>query len=131
MTVARRSIGTGAAWEQRYGYCRAVAVGDSAWVAGTTASSEGAAPAPDAAGQARTAFGVGVRALAELGFSVGDVVRTRIFLTDITDADEVGQVHGEFFADSMPVATMVAVSALVDPALVVEVELEAHRAPPS
>lgn len=131
MTGARRSIGTGAAWESRYGYCRAVASGDSAWVAGTTASSEGAAPAPDAAGQARTAFGIALKALAELEFSAADVVRTRIFLTDISDADHVGQVHGEIFAGVMPVATMVAVSALVDPSLVVEIELEARRVPPS
>ena len=140
MTGTRRSIGTGAAWESRYGYCRAVASGDSAWVAGTTASSEGAAPAPDAAGQARTAFGIALKALAELEFSSADVVRTRIFLTDISDADDVGQVHGEIFAREAawalgeigePVATMVAVSALVDPSLVVEIELEARRVPPS
>ncbi len=131
MTVTRRSIGTGSAWESRYGYCRAVAVGDSAWVAGSTASSEGATPAPDAASQARTAFGIALKALTGLGFATTDVVRTRIFLTDIADADEVGQVHGELFASAMPVATMVAVSALVDPSLVVEVELEARRVPPS
>ena len=131
MTGVRRSIGTGAAWESRYGYSRAVAVGDFAWVAGTTASSEGAAPAPDAAGQARVAFRIALSALAELGFSTTDVVRTRMFLTDIADADPVGQVHGELFADPMPVATMVAVSALVDPSLVVEIELEARRILPS
>ncbi len=131
MTVARRSVGTGSAWESRYGYCRAVAVGDWAFVAGTTASSEGAAPAPDAAGQARTAFGIALNALTGLGFSTADVVRTRMFLTDIADADEVGRVHGELFGGSNPVATMVAVSALVDASLVVEVELEAHRVPTS
>lgn len=129
MTVVRRSVGTGASWEARYGYCRAVAVGDSAWVAGTTASSTGADAAPYAADQARVAFEIALGALDDLGFAVTDVVRTRMYLTDITDADQVGRVHAEVFGSTQPVATMVAVSALVDPALVVEVELEARRAP--
>lgn len=128
MTGIRRSVGSGAAWESRYGYRRAVAVGDSAWVAGTTASSRGVPPDPDAAEQTRAAFGIALDALAELGFRATDVVRTKMYLTDITDADAVGRVHGEIFADVMPVATMVAVGELVDPALVVEVELEARRA---
>jgi enamine deaminase RidA (YjgF/YER057c/UK114 family) len=127
--MTRVSVGSGAAWEARYGYRRAVAVGDSAWVAGTTASSRGAAPDADAAAQAGAAFGIALDALAELGFSPTDVVRTKMYLVDIADADAVGQVHGEVFADVMPVATMVAVSALVDPALLVEVELEARRTP--
>jgi enamine deaminase RidA (YjgF/YER057c/UK114 family) len=122
-------VGSGAAWESRYGYRRAVAVGDSAWVAGTTASSRGAPPDPDAASQARTAFGIALDALAELGFPRTEVVRTTMYLTDIADADAVGRVHGEIFADVMPVATMVEVRALVDSALVVEVELEARRTP--
>ena len=126
--MTRRSVGSGAAWETRYGYRRAVAVGDSAWVAGTTASSRGTPPDPDAAAQARAAFGIALEALAELGFPPAAVVRTKMYLTDIDDADAVGQVHGEIFADVMPVATMVAVRALVDPALLVEVELEARRA---
>jgi enamine deaminase RidA (YjgF/YER057c/UK114 family) len=77
------------------------------------------------------AFGIAIRALGDLGFGVADVVRTRMYLTDIADADAVGQAHGEVFAEVLdeagPAATMVAVSALVDPALLVEVELEAFR----
>ena len=127
--MTRQSVGSGAAWESQYGYHRAVAVGDAAWVAGTTASSAGAPPDPDAAVQARAAFDIALDALAELGFKATDVVRTKMYLTDIADADAVGQVHGEVFADVLPVATMVAVTALVDPALRVEVELEARRTP--
>lgn len=127
MTAARASVGTGAVWESRYGYRRAVAVGDAAWVAGTTAASAGGAPPADAGGQARVAFGIAEGALAELGFARSDIVRTRMYITDIADADEVGRVHGEFFDGVFPVATMVAVSALVDPVLVVEVEVEARR----
>lgn len=128
MTGNRSSIRTGSGWESRYGYCRAVAVGDAAWVAGTTAASDGADPARDASTQAEAAFGIALRALDELGFVPDDVVRTRVFLTDIADADAVGLVHAQFFAIVRPVATMVAVDALIDPSLVVEIELEARRA---
>lgn len=131
MTSARRSVESGSTWESRYGYRRAVAVGDSAWVAGTTAASAGAEPSGDAAEQARAAFAIALGALEELGFSVSDVVRTRMFVTDISDAELVGLVHGELFGSVGPVATMVGVDALVDPALVVEVELEARRVPRS
>ncbi len=129
--MTRKSVSSGAAWESRYGYHRAVAVGDQAWVSGTTAASAGAEPPATAAEQARVAFGIAIRALGDLGFGVADVVRTRMYLTDIADADAVGQAHGEVFAEVLdeagPAATMVAVSALVDPALLVEVELEAFR----
>ena len=71
------------------------------------------------------AFAIGIEALAELGFEVRDVVRTRMYVTDIADADAVGRVHGQVFAGVDPAATMVEVSALIDPLLLVEVELEA------
>lgn len=100
-------------------------------MSGTTAASAGAEPPQGAGAQAVAAFGIALDALADLGFGRADVVRTRMYLTDIADADAVGLVHGELFADVLegagPAATMVAVTALVDPALVVEVELEARR----
>ena len=125
----RRAVDTGAAWEERYGYRRAIALGDSAWVAGTTAASGGSSVPVDAQSQARAAFSIGVSALAELGFDVTDVVRTRMYLVDAVDADGVGRVHAEVFAAARPVATMVIVAALVEPTLRVEVELEARRLP--
>ena len=121
----RRSVSSGAEWESTYGYHRAVAVGGRSWVSGTTAASRGEVPVPDAAAQARAAFGIALDALAQLDFSVGDVVRTRMYVTDIADADQVGRVHGEVFDGVGPTATMVEVSALIDPRLKVEVELEA------
>jgi enamine deaminase RidA (YjgF/YER057c/UK114 family) len=125
MTGRRRSVCSGAEWESRYGYHRAVAVGGSAWVSGTTAASRGEPPQEGAAAQAEAAFATALEALAELGFGVGDVVRTRMYVTDIADADAVGRVHGQTFAGVDPAATMVEVSALIDPRLKVEVELEA------
>jgi enamine deaminase RidA (YjgF/YER057c/UK114 family) len=97
-------------------------------VSGTTAGSRGGALDPDAAAQAETAFTIALDALAELGFSATDVVRTRMYVTDVADADAVGRVHGRVFADINPASTLVVVSALVDVALKVEVELEAVTA---
>ena len=127
-TDRRRTVGSGAPWEARYGYRRAVRVGDQAWVSGTTAMSDGAEPAPDAAGQARQAFGVALSALGRLGVTAGDVVRTRMYITDVADADAVGAVHGELFGAVPPAATMVVVAGLIDPRLLVEVEVEALAA---
>ena len=125
MTSGRRSVSSGAEWESRYGYHRAVALDGRAWVSGTTAASRGEPPEGGAAAQAARAFAIGIEALAELGFEVRDVVRTRMYVTDIADADAVGRVHGQVFAGVDPAATMVEVSALIDPLLLVEIELEA------
>ena len=129
MPHQRRAVDSGAEWEHRYGYRRAIAVGDHAWVAGTTAASDGSQVSADAESQAKAAFAIAVRALGELDFDATDVVRTRMYIVDPADADAVGRVHGEVFAASRPVATMVVVRGLVDPALVVEIELDAQRAP--
>ena len=88
-------------------------------VAGTTA------PGPDAGAQARAAFRTALDALAELGGTPADVVRTRMFVTDIADHEAVGRAHAEAFGDAPPAATMVQVSALIAPDLLVEVELDA------
>ena len=125
----RRSISSGGPWESIGGYSRAVVVGDSCWVAGTTdAGPDGTSRHPgDIGAQARAVFEIVGRALAEGGFSMSDVVRTRMFLTDIARAPEVIEVHGEIFGSIRPAAVMVQVTALIDPSLLIEIEVDAHR----
>jgi enamine deaminase RidA (YjgF/YER057c/UK114 family) len=125
--MRRRHVTSGTEWESRVGYSRAVRVDDRVVVSGTTATDEdGAVVAPgDAERQARRALTNVVTALEEAGSGREDVVRTRLFVTDIDDWQAIGDVHGEFFGDVRPAATMVEVSRLVDPELVVEVEAEA------
>ena len=127
---ARRLVSSGGPYEALYGYSRAVAVGDSCWVAGTTdAGPDGTSQHPgDAAGQARAAFGIALAALAEAGFAVADVVRTRMYIVNAEDAPAVAGVNGELFGQVRPASTLVRVAGLIDPSLVVEVELEARRA---
>ncbi len=100
-------------------------VGDTCWVAGTT-DPGGQHPA-DAAGQAREAFAIIERSLAEAGFELSDVVRTRIYVTDPVNAAPVAAVHGEFFGAIRPAATLVVVQALIEPQLLVEIEADAVR----
>ena len=109
------------------GYSRAIRVGQSVFVAGTTAAAEGggAVGGNDIAEQAREALRrVGV-ALEQAGAGLQDVVRTRMFVTDISRWQEVGQAHGEVFGLIRPVTSMLEVRALIDPALLVEIEAEA------
>ncbi|WP_256796320.1 RidA family protein [Terrabacter sp. Ter38] len=122
----RRNIGTGGPWEAVVGYSRAVRVGDTVHVAGTTAIREGRVVSPgDAYTQAKVALEIVVEALAECGASSADVVRTRIFVTDIRDWEAVGRAHGEVFSDVRPASTMVQVTALIEPDLLVEIEADA------
>ena len=122
----RRNIGTGGPWEGVVGYSRAVRIGDTVHVAGTTAIREGRVVAPgDAYTQAKVALEIVVEALAECGASPADVVRTRMFVTDIRDWEAVGRAHGEVFADVRPASTMVQVTALIEPDLLVEIEADA------
>ena len=127
--IGRRLISSGGPFEASVGYSRAVVVGDACWVAGTTdAGPDGRSLHPgDPAGQARAALGIIERALADAGFALVDVVRTRMFVTDIATAGEVTAVHGGIFGDIRPAATLVEVSALMDPSLLVEIEAEARR----
>ena len=127
--MPRRLISSGGPWEGRSGYSRAVAVGDQVFVSGTTdAGPDGRSQHPDdAAGQARVVFGIIERALGEAGFSLADVVRTRMFVTDVAHIGKVTAVHGEFFRDIRPAATIVVVAALIDPSLLVEIEADARR----
>jgi enamine deaminase RidA (YjgF/YER057c/UK114 family) len=121
--TGRRRISSGAPWEGPAGYSRAVVDGDDCWVAGTTGGAEG-----DAETQARAALGIIQRALAEGGFTLADVVRTRVFVVDPADIPAVLRVHGEAFGAIRPAATLVVVAGLIDPALRVEIEVDARRA---
>ncbi len=127
--MARRLISSGGPWEARFGYSRAVVVGDSAFVSGTTdAGPDGRSLHPgDAAGQARAVFEIIGRALEEGGFSLADVVRTRMFVTDVSDIAPVAGVHGEVFADVRPASAAIVVAALIDPSLLVEIEVDARK----
>ena len=129
MSGERRRISSGGPWERVAGYSRAIVVGDACWVAGTTdAGPDGISQHPgDIAGQARAVFGIIERALAEGGFSLGDVVRTRMFITDMALSASLTAVHGEVFGEIRPAATMVAVAELMHPSLLVEIEAEARR----
>jgi enamine deaminase RidA (YjgF/YER057c/UK114 family) len=125
----RRLISSGSPYETRYGYSRAVAVGDSCWVAGTTdAGPDGRSQHPgDAAAQARAAYAIALAALAEAGFAANDVVRTRMYIVRAEDAAVVATVNGELFGAIRPASTLVRVAGLIDPSMLVEVELEARR----
>jgi enamine deaminase RidA (YjgF/YER057c/UK114 family) len=114
----------------RGGYSRAVVVGDHCWVSGTTdAGPDGRTRHPgDVVAQARAAFDVIAGTLAEAGFTMAEVVRTRMFVTDIAVAAEpLLTEHGRLFGQVRPAATMVQVGALIDPSLLVEIEAEAHH----
>jgi enamine deaminase RidA (YjgF/YER057c/UK114 family) len=124
--MERQRIASGTEWESRVGYSRAVRVGDRVLVSGTTATDEdGEVVGGTPAEQTERALSNVERALTEAGAGLADVVRTRVYVTDIDDWEAVGEVHGEFFDEARPAATMVEVSALVAPELVVEVECEA------
>lgn len=128
MTIGTR-VGSGGPYEDRYGYSRVVRVGPLAMTAGTTAVVDGRVRHPgDPAGQARTAFETALAALAQAGIDPAHVVSTRMYITDAAHTDLVGAVHGEVFGEIRPVATMVVVAGLVDPAMLVEIELVAWAA---
>ena len=108
------------------GYSRAVRDGRHVFVAGTCAvMPEGGAPPADAYGQAKRFLEIIAAALAEAGAAAEHVVRTRTFLLDATDWEEVGRAHGELFRDVRPASTMIVVSALLDPRWLVEIEADA------
>jgi enamine deaminase RidA (YjgF/YER057c/UK114 family) len=124
----RQKIGSGYPMEAEAGYSRAIRVGNRIYVAGTVASDEtGAVILPgDAYGQAKYILEKIGRALVQAGASMEHVVRTRMFVTDISRAREFGKAHGEFFGEIRPAATMVEVKALVAPGLLIEIEVDAE-----
>jgi enamine deaminase RidA (YjgF/YER057c/UK114 family) len=124
----RQLISSGAAFEDRVGYSRAVRVDDRVWVSGTAPIMPGDADPPTGAyEQARVCLEIIARALAEAGASLDDVVRTRIYVTDAALIDEVGRAHGEAFPRARPATTGVVVG-LLDPRWLVEIEAEAVAA---
>lgn len=113
-------------FEALYGFSRAVRVGNQILVSGTApVEPDGGSTPGDAAAQARRCFAIILKAIEELGGSVSDVVRTRMYIVDPADADLVGSVHGEIFGDIRPAATMVVVKALLRDEWLVEIEADA------
>ena len=121
-TSTRQNIPGGSPFEPIIGFSRAVRVGNRVHLAGTAPVG---ADNEDAEGQTRRIFAIAEKALAEAGAAFRDVVRTRIYLTRVEDWQAVGRVHGEFFGDVRPAATMVVVAALLNPAWRVEMEMDA------
>ncbi|HYA18047.1 MAG TPA: RidA family protein [Bryobacteraceae bacterium] len=124
----RQLISSASPWEPKVGYSRAVRVGNRIYVAGTVAAdADGNVVCPgDAYGQARYAIERIAKALAEAGASLANVVRTRMFVTDISRQEEFGRAHGEAFRHVRPAATMVEVKALMLPGLLIEIEADAE-----
>lgn len=123
----RRRAFTGAPWESQVGYCRAVRIGDRIVVSGTAPVAEaGGVHAPgDGEAQARRCIELIGRALAELDAGLEHVVRTRMFVTDVTRWEEFGRAHAAAFGDHPPATTMVQVAALIDAQMLIEIEAEA------
>ncbi|MFF2526306.1 RidA family protein [Streptomyces liangshanensis] len=125
-----RKISSGGPWEESFGYSRAVQLPNGlVLVSGCTSVVGGRIAEGSPYEQTRTAFGVAVKALEELGLGAEHVVRTRMYITHPRDADDVGRAHKELFDPVRPAASMVVVAGLIDPSLVVEVEVEAYQAP--
>jgi enamine deaminase RidA (YjgF/YER057c/UK114 family) len=125
---ARRKISTGTKWEAVVGYSRAVAAGDNIWITGCTSIVDGeVVHEGDPYEQTAQAIRNVAWALEELDSSLDDVVRTRIFVTDISRWEEYGRAHGEAFGDILPATSMVQVSGLIDPRMLVEVEAVAYK----
>lgn len=127
MPVDRQLVASGAVWEQVVGYSRAVRVGSWVSVSGTTAARRESGPVggTDIAEQTREAIRRIAAALEKAGAGLGDVVRTRMFTTDISRWEEIGRAHGEFFADIRPASSLLEVRALIEPDLLIEIEADA------
>jgi enamine deaminase RidA (YjgF/YER057c/UK114 family) len=125
--MKREVFSSGTPWEPVVGYSRAVRVGNQVWVSGTTATggAGGIVGKGDAYAQTRAAIANVERALARAGAQLSDVVRTRVYVTDIGQWEAIGRAHGEAFAAVRPASAMVEVSRLIDPDMLVEIEADA------
>jgi enamine deaminase RidA (YjgF/YER057c/UK114 family) len=124
----RTNYSTGAKWEDIVGYCRAVKIGNTLEVSGTVATDGTNVIAKgDFYGQTKFIIEKIEKVLRQAGFELKDVIRTRIFVTDISQWELVGKAHGEFFKDIKPVTSMVEISALIDPDYLVEIEVTAIK----
>ncbi|MDQ1086829.1 RidA family protein [Siphonobacter sp. SORGH_AS_1065] len=122
----RQTILSGSPWEDKVGYCRAVRIGNLIEVAGTVAIVDGEkVKADDGYAQTKNIIERIERVLEEAGASLKDVVRTRMFTTDLTKFDEIGRAHGEFFKDIKPVTAIYEISKLVSPEYLIEIEFTA------
>jgi enamine deaminase RidA (YjgF/YER057c/UK114 family) len=121
----RTLISSGSTWEPVIGYSRAVKVGDVVHVSGTVGTEADGTVSPDAEAQAARSIAIIEAALEQAGATLADVVRTRIYLTDMAHFDAVARAHGAAFGEVRPATVILQVAALVDPAYVVEIEAEA------
>lgn len=128
MSRIRQNFSSGAKWEELVGYSRAVRVGTSIWVTGTTAINEFGeiVGVDDAYRQTVQVIRNIERALKQAGATLDNVVRTRMFVTDIARWEEYGRAHREFFGEIRPCATMIEIRALIDPRMLIEIEAEAE-----
>ncbi len=127
--AADRLISSGGPWESIIGYSRAVKAGPYVHVAGTTATVDGVVqPEGDASGQTKVADEVIAKALAQVDYTLADIVRVRIYLKNESDMDQVGKANGELMSEIRPALTILAGVRFVNPNMIVEIEVDAYKA---